>query len=161
MDVTHEGLEDPRFYPLPPSIDEVLTYADELDAEGNNISFEWADNEIKNHLLSYVRVGLVAGRVKLYKLYRHAKKKIQTFRDYCESHLGKSLWYINRHIEAARVVLDLVKAGFKILPQCEAQARPLTKFFGDELIEKWQEVITSIPAHRMTAQAVEQRGTRI
>lgn len=154
MDVTFEGMPDPHYYPLPPSIDDVLIYASELEAEGRHISFEWAHNEIKNHLLSYVRVGLVAHRVKLYKLYRHATKKIKTFRDYCENHLGKSSWYVNRLIEAARVVLDLVKAGFTVLPQCEAQARPLTKFFGEELTAKWQEVVDSIPAHRMTANAV-------
>ncbi len=151
MDVTFEGMPDPRYYPLPPSIDDLLTYADELLAEGKHISFEWADNEIKNHLLSYVRVGLVAARVKLYKLYKRAKSSIKTFRDYCENHLGKSSWYVNRLIEAARVTLELAQSGFTVLPQCEAQARPLTKFFGEELTAKWQEVTETIPANRMTA----------
>lgn len=154
MDVTYEDVLDPCYFPLPPSIDDLLTYAAELEAEGHYITFEWADSEIKNHFLSYVRVGLVAGRVKLYKLYRHTHPQVLSFAHYCEICLGKSLWYVNRLIEAARVTLELARAGFTILPQCEAQARPLTKFFGDELISKWQEVLDKIPSHRLTAAGI-------
>ncbi len=48
-------------------------------------------------------------------------------------------------------MLELAQAGFTQLPQCESQARPLTKFTGDELIDKWEAVIASAPAHRITA----------
>jgi hypothetical protein len=154
VDVTYDLLPDPRYYPLPPSVDDLLTFAEELDYEGNNITFEWADNEIKNHLLSYVRVGLIAAKVKLYRTWRHASQKFKDFKDYCEKGLGKSRWYVNRMIEAARVTLELMKAGFTQLPQHESQARPLVKFQGEDLIQKWEEVITSLPAHRITAAAI-------
>lgn len=151
LDITFDLLPDPLYHPLPPSIDDVLTYEKELEEEGNNISFKWADHEIKNHLLSYVRVGLVAYRVKLYRLYRHSQQKFKTFQEYCEKGLGKSSWVVNKLIKAANVTLELAKAGFTQLPQCEAQARPLTKFTGDTLTQKWQEVIDSTPPHRITA----------
>lgn len=151
MDITFDLLPDPLYHPLPPSIDDVLTYASELEEEGNNITFKWADHEIKNHLLSYVRVGLVAYKVKLYRLYRHSQQKFKTFQEYCEKGLGKSPWVVNKLINAANITLELAKAGFTQLPQCEAQARPLTKFTGDTLTKKWQEVIDSTPPHRITA----------
>jgi hypothetical protein len=52
--------------------------------------------------------------------------------------------------------VELAQAGFTQLPQYEAQARPLTKFTGDNLIEKWQEVISSAPPHRITATHVSE-----
>jgi len=147
MDLTLELLTAPNH--LPPSIDDVLTYASEIEEEGKNINFKWADYEIKNHLLSYVKVGLIAQKVRLYRLY--AQENFKSFKEYCEKGLGKSYWVIKKIIEAARTTVELAQAGFTQLPQYEAQARPLTKFTGDTLIEKWQEVITSAPAHRITA----------
>lgn len=151
MDVTYDLLPDPRYHPLPPSVDDLLTFADELDYEGRSITFEWAHNEIKNHLLSYVRVGLIAAKVKLYRVWEHSQQKFKDFKDYCEKGLGKSRWYVNRMIEAARVTLELMKAGFTELPQHESQARHLVKFQGEELYEKWKEILNSVPAHRITA----------
>jgi len=156
MDITSDILPDSLYYPLPPSVSDVLTYASELEEEGNNINFKWADYEIKNHLLSYVKVGLVAQRVRFYRLWRHAQENFKNFKEYCEKGLGKSYWVIKKIIEAARVTLELAQAGFTQLPQYEAQARPLTKFTGDTLIEKWQEVISSAPAHRITATYVSE-----
>jgi hypothetical protein len=98
-----------------------------------------------------VRVGIVAAKVRRYRLYQLATQKFTSFRDYCERALGKTQWHINRIIEAARVVLELAREGFELLPQNEAQARPLVKFSGEELIAKWQEVIDSCPPHRITA----------
>jgi macrodomain Ter protein organizer (MatP/YcbG family) len=152
MDITFDLLPDPHYHPLPPSFEEIVSYISELDAEGNNITFEWADNEIKNHLMSFVRVGIVAYKVKLYRLYR---EKFKTFQDYCERGLGKTSWAINRIIEAAKITLRLAKAGFKQLPQNEAQARPLTKFDEETVIQKWQEVLNSAPVHRITATHIE------
>ncbi len=152
MDITFDLLPDPLYDPLPPSFEEIVSYIYELDAEGNNITFEWADNEIKNHLMSFVRVGIVAYKVKLYRLY---KKQFKTFQEYCEKSLGKTSWAINKIIAAAKVTLRLAKAGFKQLPQNESQARPLTKFDEETAIQKWQEVLKSAPPHRITANHVE------
>jgi hypothetical protein len=159
MDVTKEllgDLADPLYHPLPPSIDELVNYADELEYEGHCLTIQWATNEIKNYSLGFIRVGLLADKVRRFKLYRMANEKYANFREYCEQCLGKTQWHINRLIEAAKIVLELARAGFAYLPQNEAQARPLTKLWGDELIAKWQEVLDTAPKHRITANHVAQ-----
>jgi hypothetical protein len=148
------NLPNPRYYPIVPSVEDIVTYAEDLDYEGHTITFEWAHGEMKNELLSFVRLGLIAQKVKRYKIYTRAKERFRTFREYCEKCLGKSVWHINRVIDAAKVTLALAQAGFTILPNCESQARPLVKFAGEDLIEKWQQVIDNIPKHRITASSV-------
>jgi hypothetical protein len=156
-DVTAEFLSD--YSPLPSSVDGILIYSEELDDEGKHINFQWATREIKQHMLNWARAGLVAFKVKLYRLY---SRSFKTFQDYCEKVLGKTAWQINRLIKAAQVTLELVKAGFTVLPTCEAQASKLVKYiqhpeYGyDELLDKWQQVIDSLPAHRITANAIEE-----
>jgi len=153
-DVTYIERYDPSEFPLPPSNASLFDYYEDVEYEGSKLSIEWASNEIKADLLSFVRVGIVAAKVRRYRLYQLAAEKFSSFRDYCERALGKTQWHINRIIEAARVVLELAREGFELLPQNEAQARPLVKFSGDELIAKWQEVIDSCPPHRITANHV-------
>jgi hypothetical protein len=153
MDVTANFLPDPMYYPLPPSVDSILTYADELEYEGKNITFTWATHEITNHLLNWVRVGLVAAKVRLYRLYKGAYRNFQEF---CERKLGLSTWRVGRIIKAAAVTIELAKAGFTILPKCEAQASCLSRYSGEELIAKWQQVINAMPSHRITANAIDE-----
>jgi hypothetical protein len=152
-DVTADFLPDPMYHPLPPSVDNILTYAEELDYEGHNITFTWATHEISNHLLNWVRVGLVAAKVRLYRLYKGAYRNFQEF---CERKLGLSTWRVGRIVKAATVTIELAKAGFTILPKCEAQASCLVKYSGKELIDAWQTVISSMPEHRITANAIDE-----
>lgn len=109
--------------------------------------------EIKSQILSFVRTGLLAYKVKFYKLYRRVHKNFKTF---CEKALGISHWQINRKIEAARVVVELAQAGFSILPTCEAQARPLTKLYGAELCNKWKMVVDSLEPHTITSNQINE-----
>lgn len=37
--------------------------------------------------------------------------------------------------------------ALSVIPSCEAQARPLTKFYGAELYPKWQTVFESLVPH--------------
>lgn len=144
---------DPLYDSLLPSVQNLLIYDQELNDECPWITYEWATNEIKEHLLNWVRVGLVAEKVRYYKLW---KEKFSSFADYCQKAIGKSKWQIGRIIKAARVTITLVHAGFDILPNCEAQASKLAKFLCDPrlLVEKWSEVIRSIPKHLITANAI-------
>ena len=153
MDITASFLPNPMYYPLPPSIDNILVYAEELEFEGKNITFTWATHELTNHLMNWVRVGLVAAKVRLYRLYKGAYRNFQEF---CERKLGLTFWRINRIIKAAAVTIELAKAGFTILPKCEAQASCLVKYSGEELIAKWQQVIKAMPEHRITANAIDE-----
>jgi len=152
MDVTTSLLPDPLYAVLPPSIEDLLIYSEELDYEGHCITWEWAINEIKNHMSGWVRVGLVAAKVRLYRLYKgvHA-----SFQEFCQKRLKLPFWKINNLIKAAQVVMELAQAGYEVLPTCEAQARPLVKFIGDGLYEMWDKVLRAFPPHQITAAAIE------
>ena len=144
---------DPFYDPLPPSVEELLIYKEELDYESPWITYEWATNEIKEHLLNWVRVGLVADKIRYLKLWQ---SKFRSWQEYCQEALSKTQWQIARTIKAARVTITLACAGFEILPTCEAQASKLVKFLSDPqaLIDKWTEVIKSVPKHLITANAI-------
>lgn len=141
MDVTNNLLPDPLYHPLFPSIDSLIEYAKELHYESNAITFEWATHEIRNHSLGYIRVGLVADVVRRYKIYQHpqdSSKQCRCFREYCEKILGKTEWYVNKIIDAAKAALALINSGYPLekLPTCEYQARPLAKIF-KEATKTW------------------------
>ncbi len=144
---------DPLYDPLLPSVEDILIYEEELNEESPYISYVWATREIKEHLLNWVRVGLVADKVRYLKLW---KGKFSSFADYCQKAIGKSSWQISRIIKAARVTITLARAGFDILPNCEAQASKLVKFLSEPLLllEKWSEVLRSVPKHLITANAI-------
>jgi len=107
--------------------------------------------DIKSNALSFVRTGLICYKVKFLRLYQ---KSYSSFKDFCEKAIGVTSWQVNRNIESSRVVMELIQNGFTILPNCEAQARPLTKFHGYELCEKWQEVIDNLPPHKITSNSI-------
>ena len=187
MDVTYDLLLDPLYNPLFPSIGELTEYVTELYNESNNITFEWATNEVVINSLGYIRVGLVADVVRRYKIYKHPQDKVKQcrcFREYCEKILGKTEWYVNKIIDAAKTALALIKNGCPLekLPTCEFQMRPLAKIFlqaskawdkfwdveqcdmSDDaepppnpnqiLVDKWQQVIDSVPPHRITGNKI-------
>jgi hypothetical protein len=107
--------------------------------------------EIKGNFLSFVKTGLLAYKVKFFHLY---EKSYKSFKDFCEQALGSTHWYINRTIEAARVVIELACNGFEVLPKCEAQCRPLTKFSGTQLCANWHTVIENVPVPKITASTI-------
>jgi len=138
---------------LPEPVEHLREYLEVLDDEGgHHLPLNWIIQEINERFLDFVRVGFLAGKVKLYKLWK--KGGFQDFKDFCVRGLGRNLWSIKKYVEASRVFVELTNAGFEQLPQNEAQCRPLTKFKGDQLIEKWQEVVNAMPPERQTHQAI-------
>ena len=132
--------------------EDLLDYANILeDKIAGDFNLSQIINDIKGNFLSFVRTGLLAYKVKIWKLYR---KSYRNFKTFCEEALGVTHWQINRTIEAARVVMELVQSGFSILPQCEAQARPLTKFTGAELCANWQIVVENLPPSKITGNSI-------
>lgn len=130
------------------SIENLIDYAYSLEENiPGDFDLQTVITEIKSQVLSFVRTGLLAYKIKFFKLYRKVHKNFRTF---CEETLGISHWQVNRKIEAARVVIELAQAGFSILPTCEAQARPLTKLYGTELCNKWKIVVDSLKPHTIT-----------
>ncbi|MEB3338963.1 MAG: hypothetical protein VKJ46_15945 [Leptolyngbyaceae bacterium] len=152
-----------------PYIQSLNAFIQEVEEENpNHLPLDWIVNQIKEHSLSYVRIGYLAAKVKVCKLWDRARNGIRfgSFQQWCEIALGKSVWQINRLIEASEVVIALTKAGFTYLPQNEAQARPLVKLWkddlangnlegcGDKLVNAWDEVLRSLPQHGITASAI-------
>lgn len=158
-DITNEILginrDDPLNSPICPTVEDILDYEEDLDKWRNEVTYEWATNEIKGHLMNWVRVGLTAYRVRLYRLY---KKRYPDWKTYCKEVLGKTSWHINKIIEGAKATLDLIRAGFTVLPTCAAQAMKLVdcckkthQYFADA----WEQVLIEFPAaHLITANSI-------
>jgi hypothetical protein len=108
--------------------------------------------EIKNNTFSFVRSGLLIYKVKTLKLY---KKTYSNFKNFCKQALKSSYRQVTRIVEASRVVIELIHAGFEILPRNISQCEHLACYTGNELIEKWEEIIDNIPEHRITATAID------
>lgn len=107
--------------------------------------------EFKNNTFSFVRSGLLMYKVKTLKLY---KKTYSNFKVFCKEALKVSHWQVNRMVEASRVVLELIQAGFEILPRNVSQCEQISSYTGNELIEKWQTIVDNIPEHRITALSI-------
>jgi hypothetical protein len=95
--------------------------------------------------------------IRRFRLY---KEKFKDFKTYCEKGLGRQHFYCKQIIKAADICLRLIKSGFKILPNCVAQAIPLLKYagvdkYGDSpLVSKWQEVVDTVPKERISAVSI-------
>ena len=136
-----------------PEIKELDQYAKDLenqisgDFDLNYLTFEFAYNQ-----LAFVRNGLLLAKIKFFKLYKNYGDG--TFASFCREQLGKQRWQINDTIKAARVVLDLMYAGFDILPTNVSQAIVLAKFSREELIKKWRSIINILPIDKITAKSI-------
>ncbi|MEG4855652.1 hypothetical protein QUB10_32865 [Microcoleus sp. B5-D4] len=113
--------------------------------------------EIKLSFVDYVRQGVMLAAIRRNRLY---KRQFKDFAEYCKLALGRSPIYCKRIIEAAQTTIELIKAGFEILPTSVSQALPLVKFTkpddagNRELETKWQAVLDSQPPDRITAAAI-------
>ena len=110
--------------------------------------------QLKSHQFSWVKFGVWAFRFKLKRFYKHHHK---TWKQFCEKvlHLGHA--YVDKKIKAARVMRDLICAGFTVLPQNEYQCRFLTKFWGDELIDNWAMIVDAVEPHLITGELLKAR----
>lgn len=157
-DVTHEILSEhynPLYSPLSPSYDELTAYADDLDYWGNQISFEWASSEIMTHRMGWVRVGLVADRVRRYRLYQG---KFADWQTYCRQCLGKDNWQVNKIIKAAKATLEIIRHGAYVYPTCMAHIDKLLeccKKTGVDYLRAWDIVAERLPEQMLiTARSI-------
>ncbi len=116
--------------------------------------YEDALSWLKRHKWGWVKYGVWADHFKLKRLYHGAYK---TWRQFCEKELHQSHWYVDKIIKAARVIKDLICAGFKVLPQNEDQCRPFTKFWGKKLIENWAMIVDAVEPHLITSDLIKSR----
>lgn len=124
---------------------------DTIDCERG---FRTGLTDLKLNHYSWVKFGFLAYQFKLKRIYKYCYR---TWQEFCDKELHQSHWYVDKIIKAARVVKDLICAGFKVLPQNEYQCRSLTKFWGDELIDNWAMIVDAVPAHLITADLIKSR----
>lgn len=136
-----------------PEIQEINEYALDLEEriEGDfnldYITFEFAYNR-----LSYVRNGLLLAKLKFLKLYKNFGDG--TFATFCREQLKITRWQVNDNIKAARVTMELIYAGFEVVPTNVSQAIALASLMGDELVHAWRSVIESIGPDRITHKSI-------
>lgn len=137
-----------------PEIQEIDQYARDLEdrIEGDfnldYIVFEFAYNR-----LAYVRNGLLVAKLKFLKLYKNFGDG--TFATFCREQLKITRWQVNDNIKAARVCLELIYAGFEILPTNISQAIALASLAGDELVHAWRSVTESIEPDKITHKSIK------
>ncbi len=122
---------------------------DTIDSERG---FRTGLTDLKMNNYSWVEFGFLAFQFKLKRIYKYFHK---TWKQFCEKELHQNHYYVDKKIKAARVLQDLICAGFKVLPQNEYQCRFLTKFWGDELIEKWQMIVNAVKPHLITGDLIK------
>lgn len=101
--------------------------------------------------LDFVRAGLLAFKIRSLRLY---KEEYDNFTDYCHQELGRSRSYIDRLINAARVVVELIQNGFDTLPRNESQCRLLSGLGTPELAKVWKAIVETIEPHKITAESI-------
>ena len=136
-----------------PQIQELNQYAIDLEKQiEGDFNLEYLTFEFAYNQLAFVRNGLLLAKIKFLKLYKNYGDG--TFSGVCKHQLNKQRWQINDTIKAARVVLDLMYAGFEILPTNISQAVALAKLATEELISKWRSIIETLPPDRITAHSI-------
>lgn len=136
-----------------PEIQGLNGYAQDLEELiPGDFDLDFMTSEFASNQLSFVRNGLLLAKIKFLKLYKNYGDG--TFASFCKEQLRKQRWQINDTIKAARVVLDLMYAGFDILPTNISQTVALAKLGEDELVENWRRVIQNIPLDKITAKSI-------
>ncbi|MGV2832013.1 hypothetical protein [Myxosarcina sp. GI1(2024)] len=135
-------------------IQELIEYALYVDnkIEGD-FDLKYLAFEFRNNMMSFVRNGLLAFKIQSLKLH---KRYYTDFKVFCKKVLKLSYWQVKRIIEAARVVMELIHAGFTVLPHNISQCEPLAEYIGTEaLIENWADIASNIPEHLLTAKSID------
>ncbi len=133
-------------------IQELHDYVVELeDKIAGDFEINEIIHQIKKDTFGFVRIGLIAFKIKAMKLYKNVSR---TYKNFCQEYLHQSHWYVDRLIRASKVILELVAAGFEILPRCEAQCRELAACAEGDLVMAWKSVVKNISAHKITAKTI-------
>ena len=137
-----------------PEIIEINEYAigleEKIEGDFNldYIIFEFAYNR-----LAYIRNGLLLAKLKFLKLYKNFGDG--TFASFCREQLNITRWQVNDNIKAARVAMELIYAGFSILPTNISQAIALASLTGSELVHAWRSVTESIEPDKITHRSIK------
>ena len=136
-----------------PAIRETIQNIIDIDEARLDKDLPYLEHLIQLDSLAYVRIGSIYAFILFKKLY---KKVYSNFKPYCDHVLGKSVSSVRDYIDASRVALELIVAGFEYeeLPNNMSQAVQLKEFTGCELIEKWKYILANIERHKRTAKSI-------
>ena len=135
-------------------VQDLIQYALDLDDQiEGDFDLNYVVFEFRNNMMSFVRNGLLAFKIQSLRLY---KKHYTNFKVFCTKVLKMSYWQVKRIIEAARVVMELIHAGFTVLPHNVSQCEPLAEYIGTEaLIDNWADITSNVPEHLLTAKSID------
>ncbi len=151
MDVFGADLEDNEDWQQ--LILEEFGDSDDLTRD-DEYGYEDALTQLKSHQFGWVKFGIWAFRFKVKRFYKRHHK---TWKEFCEKVLHQGFQYVDKKIKAARVLRDLICAGFDVLPRNEYQCRFLTKFWGEELIDNWAMIVDAVPPDLITGDLLKSR----
>ncbi|ANV89223.1 hypothetical protein [Picosynechococcus sp. PCC 8807] len=114
--------------------------------------------EFRKQSYGYIKAGIIAHQIRTKRVYA---KISQSFTAFCEKWLGRSIWQVNRIIDAAGVAIRLIGMGFTELPATESQCRPLVKLIDFDLENVWSRVCRFIPEKDRTAKNIEAIACRL
>lgn len=115
------------------------------------------EEAIQMGIRTFVEVGNALLTIRDQKLYRQTHK---TFEDYCRQRWEMSRPRAYQLIESAEIVQNL-STIVDILPNSESQTRPLASLEPGQQREAWQNVLTSNPDGKITAEKVLQAAEAI
>ncbi|MGF1487532.1 MAG: hypothetical protein ACFBSE_10625 [Prochloraceae cyanobacterium] len=125
-----------------PAIRELWDYAHDLSEKiSGDFDMDYVKFEFRYNSLSFIRNGLLAFKIKSFQLY---KKTHSNFKTYCKDVLAQSYSKVRRLINAARIAIELIHAGFDVIPENPSQCSHLEKFSGNELIQKWEDILNNL-----------------
>ena len=141
---------EPEFPLQEEALKETLQNVIDIDEERLDTRLDYIEHLIKMDTLAYIRKGCLYATIKFNRLY---KKTHSNFELYAREALGTNTSSIDNYIEASRVALELIMAGFSYeeLPVNMSAAVGMKKWSGPELVEKWQYVLSELPRHKRSA----------
>ena len=141
---------EPEFPIQDEALKETLQNVIDIDEERLDTRLDYIEHLVKMDSLAYIRKGCLYATIKFNKLY---KKTYSNFDLYAVDKLGSSTRSVVNHIDASRVGLELMMAGFEYieLPANMSAAVVMKEWTGPELIEKWQYVLSELEPHERTA----------
>src|SRR5262252_6500849 len=123
--------------------------------ERNNEALAQCERVIERGMQSFIEVGNALLKIRDELLYRG---EYATFEDYCLKRWKWHRRYVDRQIQAAKVVQNLSPIGLK--PETEGQARELTRLPPAQQRQAWNAALklcaNGIPTARQIAAVVDQ-----
>ncbi len=148
-------LKNPDFAnPSSNEIKEVLSEAIDIDAtiEGD-VDLDYVKFRIKLNDFSWISTGLWLWKVRFFKL--HKKIYNMTFKDFCNTVVGKNYTTCLDMIKGSTVWMALSTRGYEVLPYSIAQCVALHKYLDDEEIffDTWEYICANLAEHEFSAKA--------